>query len=250
MKKLFLIAIAIMCTTPFYAQKTKKEKKKSSKVEIVSPKTANETISYALGANIADGLKQNSEQQGIIIDWDWLIKGLQETAKGANQFDEGKMKEAFEKLDSILRENQKLKAQNQKDFLENNKKKDGIVTTPSGLQYEVITMGNGLKPTAEDSVKVQYEGTTIDGKVFDSSYKRGEPVTFLLKDVIRGWTEGLQLMPVGSKFKFYIPSELAYGEGGAGNMIEPFATLIFVVELLEVIPQKSNAAYDAVDIKP
>ncbi len=246
MKKIFLIAIAIMCITPIYAQKTKKEKKKSAKTEIVSPTTANEIISYALGANVAEGLKQNSEQHGIAIDWDWMVKGVQETARGANQFDNDKMKEAFEKLDSIIKENQKLKAQKQKDFLENNKKKEGVITTPSGLQYEVITMGSGVKPTAEDNVKVQYEGTTIDGKVFDSSYERGEPITFLLKNVIPGWTEGLQLMPAGSKFKFYIPSELAYGERGAGNMIEPFATLIFVVELLEVIPQEKDTS-DTID---
>ena len=119
-------------------------------------------------------------------------------------------------------------------FLEENAQREGVHVTESGLQYEVITEGHGAKPTAASTVKVHYEGTLIDGTVFDSSYERGEPAEFPLGGVIRGWTEGLQLMTVGSKYKLYIPYELGYGERGAGASIPPYATLIFTVELLEV----------------
>ena len=119
-------------------------------------------------------------------------------------------------------------------FLEENKLRDGVKTTESGLQYEVLKQGKGPKPSATSTVKVHYEGTLIDGTVFDSSYQRGEPIEFPLNGVIKGWTEGLQLMPVGSKYKLFIPYELGYGERGAGQSIPPFATLIFTVELLEI----------------
>ena len=119
-------------------------------------------------------------------------------------------------------------------FLQENALREEVKVTESGLQYEVLTAGKGAKPTAEQTVKVHYEGTLIDGTVFDSSYQRGEPIEFPLNGVIRGWTEGLQLMPVGSKYKLYIPYELGYGERGAGQSIPPYATLIFTVELLEI----------------
>ncbi|MFA5984146.1 MAG: FKBP-type peptidyl-prolyl cis-trans isomerase [Methylococcaceae bacterium] len=118
-------------------------------------------------------------------------------------------------------------------FLAENAKKANIVTTPSGLQYEVLTAGTGATPSASDNVTVHYKGTTIDGKEFDSSYGRGEPATFPLNRVIAGWTEGVQLMKEGAKYRFYIPSELAYGEHGAGP-IAPNATLIFDVELIKI----------------
>lgn len=236
MKKLSLILLTLLCVTVVYAQKNKKEKKSKSKVEVVAPKSLTEITSYALGVNIADGLKQNSEQLGITVDWEWIVRGLREAADGKSQFDSAKMSEAFAKLDSLVKENRDIKARKQKEFLEENKKKAGVITTPSGLQYEVITLGTGAKPTLESNVEVNYEGKTIDGKVFDSSYERGTTTSFKLSNVISGWQEGLQLMPVGSKFRFYIPSELAYGERGAGNDIEPNATLIFEVELLNIVP--------------
>jgi FKBP-type peptidyl-prolyl cis-trans isomerase FklB len=121
------------------------------------------------------------------------------------------------------------------DFLSKNKEKTGVTVTPSGLQYEVIKMGNGPKPTAESTVKVHYVGTLIDGTEFDSSIKRGEPAQFPVSGVIPGWTEALQLMPVGSKFKLYLPEILAYGSAGAGDQIKPYSTLIFEVELLEIV---------------
>lgn len=121
-------------------------------------------------------------------------------------------------------------------FLADNKKRDGVQETASGLQYEVITMGTGAKPTAVDMVKVHYTGKLLDSTTFDSSVDRGEPVEFGVNQVIQGWQEGLQLMPVGSKFKFYIPYELAYGEQGTGP-IPPFSTLVFDVELLDIVKQ-------------
>jgi FKBP-type peptidyl-prolyl cis-trans isomerase len=119
-----------------------------------------------------------------------------------------------------------------------NGKREGVKTTASGLQYEVLKPGTGAKPAATDTVKVHYHGTLIDGAVFDSSVDRGEPISFPLNGVIKGWTEGVQLMPVGSKYKFVIPSELAYGERGAGGKIGPNATLIFEVELLAIEAEK------------
>ena len=119
-------------------------------------------------------------------------------------------------------------------FLAENAKKEGIITTSSGLQYKILTQGNGAKPSATDSVTVHYLGTTLDGNEFDSSYKRDTPATFPLNRVIAGWTEGLQLMQEGSKYRFYIPSDLAYGPNGAGRDIGPNATLIFDVELIKV----------------
>jgi FKBP-type peptidyl-prolyl cis-trans isomerase FklB len=120
-------------------------------------------------------------------------------------------------------------------YLAENGKKEGVVTLPSGLQYQVLKEGNGKKPSAKDSVKCHYEGFLIDGTVFDSSVQRGEPAVFGLQQVIAGWTEGLQLMQEGAKYRFFIPYRLAYGEGGAGSSIPPFAALIFDVELIEVM---------------
>jgi FKBP-type peptidyl-prolyl cis-trans isomerase len=119
-------------------------------------------------------------------------------------------------------------------FLDENAKKPGVVTTPSGLQYKVLDAGYGPQPKATETVKVHYKGTFIDGTTFDSSYDRGEPISFPLNRVIAGWTEGVQLMPVGAKYEFTIPYHLAYGEKGAGGVIPPYATLIFVVELLGI----------------
>jgi FKBP-type peptidyl-prolyl cis-trans isomerase FklB len=121
-----------------------------------------------------------------------------------------------------------------KEFLEKNGKREGVTTTVSGLQYEVMKMGSGDKPKETDEVTVHYHGTLTDGKVFDSSVERGEPATFPLNGVIKGWTEALQLMPIGSKFKIFLPSDLAYGAQGAGEMIGPNETLVFEVELLKI----------------
>ena len=136
-------------------------------------------------------------------------------------------------IDLVLNMSAKAKEEGEK-FLAENAKREGVKTTASGLQYEVLETTLGQKPKATDSVRVHYEGTLIDGTVFDSSYKRGESIAFPLNGVIKGWTEGLQLMSVGSKYKFFIPYQLAYGERGAGASIPPYAALIFTVELLGI----------------
>lgn len=140
-----------------------------------------------------------------------------------------------ERINAIRAEQGKAAKAEGEKFLAENGKKEGVVTLKSGLQYEVLREGNGKKPKATDQVKCHYEGTLINGQVFDSSYKRNEPAVFPLNQVIPGWTEGLQLMQEGAKYRFYIPYILAYGESGAGGSIPPFATLIFDVELLEVM---------------
>jgi FKBP-type peptidyl-prolyl cis-trans isomerase len=128
--------------------------------------------------------------------------------------------------------------QQENEFLAVNAKKQGVITTESGLQYEVVAEGKGSKPLATDTVRVNYEGTLIDGTVFDSSYVRGEPAEFVLNRVIGGWIEGIQLMNVGGMYQFYIPSNLAYGESGSGSLIPPYSTLIFKVELLDIVKDK------------
>ena len=140
-----------------------------------------------------------------------------------------------QKLQAERAEKGKVHKEAGEKYLAENAKKEGIVTLPSGLQYQVLKEGNGKKPTAKDTVKCHYEGFLIDGTVFDSSVQRGEPATFPLQQVIAGWTEGLQLMQEGAKYRFFIPYSLAYGEGGAGNSIPPFAALIFDVELIQVV---------------
>ena len=137
-------------------------------------------------------------------------------------------------IDFVLNMSAKAKEEGEK-FLAENAKREGVKTTASGLQYEVLEATLGQKPKATDSVRVHYEGTLIDGTVFDSSYKRGESIAFPLNGVIKGWTEGLQLMSVGSKWRLYIPYRLGYGEHGAGSSIPPYSTLIFDVELLDII---------------
>ena len=193
--------------------------------------------SYAVGLSFGQHLAQSK------------IKGLdyQSFAKGVEAMCEGKqpeidLKEAQELLNKFfakLEEESKAQFAQVREagekFLAENAKRANVVTLPSGLQYEIITEASGQQPVATDKVKVHYHGTLIDGTVFDSSVRRGEPATFGVTQVIQGWVEALQLMPVGSKWKLYIPYDLAYGEHGAGQMIAPFSALIFEVELLEIV---------------
>jgi FKBP-type peptidyl-prolyl cis-trans isomerases 1 len=175
-----------------------------------------EVEAEAVARGIFDVLNNNPPA----IDINEVTKALQELGQRA----EAAQAEAFKALE----------AENQA-FLEENKKAAGVIVTDSGLQYEILTEGNGAKPTAESTVRVHYTGSLIDGTVFDSSVKRGTPAEFPVGGVIKGWTEALQLMPVGSKWRLTIPHNLAYGERGAGASIPPFATLVFEVELLDIL---------------
>jgi FKBP-type peptidyl-prolyl cis-trans isomerase FklB len=202
-------------------------------------KTQKDKFSYALGMNIGSGM----HRQGVDIDPNILVRGMKDALAGRKLLlTEDEARAAVMQVQNEVRQKQQEKAQaagaaNKKvgdEFLAANKAKDGVVTLPSGLQYKILTAGTGPKPAATDSVVCNYRGTLIDGKEFDSSYKRGQPATFPVNGVIKGWTEALQLMPVGSKWQLFIPPDLAYGERGAGNDIGPDATLIFEVELLSI----------------
>lgn len=202
-------------------------------------KTQKDKTSYAMGMNVGTGLRK----QSIDIDPEILARGLRDAfSNGKTLLTEEEARTVLTQLQSDMRKKQQELAQQLGDankkqglaFLEANKTKDGVVALPSGLQYKVLQEGTGPKPTATDSVVCNYRGTLLDNTEFDSSYKRGQPATFPVTGVIKGWTEALQLMPVGSKWQLFVPAELAYGERGAGGQIGPNATLIFEVELVSI----------------
>jgi FKBP-type peptidyl-prolyl cis-trans isomerase len=200
--------------------------------------TDEQKLGYIIGMDIGKSLRQ----QGTTVDLDALIDAISATYKGedlAMTAEEAatirqeyvqKRQEAQQAESTAVGVNNLAEGQK---FLADNKGKEGVQTTDSGLQYKVLTMGDGAKPAATDTVKVHYRGTLLDGTEFDSSYARNEPISFALNRVIAGWTEGVQLMPIGSKFEFYIAPELAYGDGGGGP-IPPNSTLVFEVELLDI----------------
>ena len=202
-------------------------------------KTQKDKFSYALGMNLGTSL----HRQSVEVDPNIVAQGLRATlAGGKTLLTQEEAQAALMAVQNELRKKQQEKMQvageaNKKEgdaFLAANKAKEGVVTLPSGLQYKILTAGTGPKPSATDSVVCNYRGTLINGTEFDSSYKRGQPATFPVNGVIKGWTEALQLMPVGSKWQLFVPSSLAYGERGAGGDIGPDATLIFEVELLSI----------------
>ncbi|HCS88143.1 MAG TPA: peptidylprolyl isomerase [Bacteroidales bacterium] len=190
-------------------------------------------ISYALGLSMGQSLLGSGVKN---LQYQDFAQGIEDVL--AAQTPKISLQEAQQILQKFFSELEEEMSSAEKErgrkFLEENAKRGGVRTTPSGLQYEVLDATLGQKPKATDTVRVHYEGTLIDGTVFDSSYSRGEPVSFPLNQVIKGWTEGLQLMSIGSKYKFYIPYNLAYGERGAGQQIPPYATLVFTVELLGI----------------
>jgi FKBP-type peptidyl-prolyl cis-trans isomerase FklB len=198
-------------------------------------------VSYALGLGIGHQLLQMGADDLNIDDFAAAIKDvlagneLKVSNRDAQQIVQNYFAKKEESLNKQRAEQGKAHKEAGEKYLAENAKKDGVVTLPSGLQYKVLQEGNGKKPNAKDSVKCHYEGFLIDGTVFDSSVQRGEPAVFGLQQVIAGWTEGLQLMQEGAKYRFFIPYRLAYGEGGAGSSIPPFATLIFDVELIKVM---------------
>jgi len=195
-------------------------------------KTQKEKASYAIGMNIGKSMHKDS----VDVDTAILLRGLKDGLSGAKPLlTDDEARAAMTALQVELRKKQD---DANKAFLADNKTKDGVVTLPSGLQYKILKEGTGPKPTAADTVVCNYKGTLIDNTEFDSSYKRGQPATFPVSGVIKGWTEALQLMPVGSKWELFIPSELAYGaRGGPGGGIGPNATLVFEVELMSIQPK-------------
>src|SRR5580704_1709700 len=202
-------------------------------------KTQQEKASYAIGANIGRGMKKD----GVQIDSRVLSRGISDALAGRKlAMTDEEMQAALTTLQAEV--SKKLEAEAAAaaaankaagdQFLAANKTKEGVVTLPSGLQYKILKAGTGPKPTAADQVECNYKGTLVDGTEFDSSYKRGQPATFPVGQVIKGWTEALQLMPVGSKWQLFIPSDLAYGARGSGPTIGPNSTLIFEVELISI----------------
>ena len=206
--------------------------------------TRKDKFSYALGMNIGSGLGANLKKQSVEFDPNLVSQGLKDSMAGAKtRLTDDEAKAVLTEVQNEIQKQQqeKMKEASEKNktegdaFLAANKSKEGVVTLPSGMQYKILTAGTGPKPAATDSVVCNYRGTLVNGTEFDSSYKRGQPATFGVGQVIKGWTEALQLMPVGSKWQLFIPSSLAYGERGEPRGgIEPNATLIFEVELLSI----------------
>ena len=193
--------------------------------------------SYGVGFQMGEQLKSNPFE-GLSLDA--VLDGLSDAFNGqASQVDTDTLRNAFgeihQRMQAAKAEQSKAVIEEGNAYLAKNAERDEVTVTESGLQYEIIEAGEGDKPAADSTVRVHYHGTLIDGSVFDSSYKRGQPAEFPVNGVIRGWTEALQLMPVGAKWKLYIPYDLAYGEQGAGGAIAPYSTLVFDVELLDIL---------------
>ena len=206
---------------------------------VLTLKTQKDKLSYALGMNLGSNLHKET----VEVDPAIVLRGLKDgLASGKTLLTEDEARTTLTQLQTEVRSKQQEKMKvagemNKKEgveFLAANKTKEGVVILPSGLQYKILTAGTGPKPTASDTVVCNYRGTLISGGEFDSSYKRGQPASFPVNGVIKGWTEALQLMPVGSKWQLFVPAELGYGDRGAGADIGPGATLIFEVELLSI----------------
>ena len=230
----------------------KKAPATAAKTTAPAPLTARkDRFSYALGMNQGAGLGAMLKKQSVEIDPKLVIQGFNDGLTGAKtQLTEQEAQAVLQEVGTEVRKAQMEKAQKEGEanrtegaaFLAANKAKEGVVTLPSGLQYKILTAGTGPKPTAADTVVCNYKGTLVNGTEFDSSSKHGGPATFPVSGVIKGWTEALQLMPVGSKWQLFIPSNLAYGERGTGGDIGPDATLIFEVELLSIQEKPKDAA--------
>ncbi len=229
------ISLFLVCSNTQSFAGTKKSDKKQKNPAITSQ---NQKISYALGYNIGKNLQKDFKK----IDMNTFFKGFKDSHTKKMLLTKEEMKQSIMVFQQQVREKQMKKiksiaAKNKAEgaaFLKKNKTKKGVITLKSGLQYKIIKKGTGASPLPTSTVKCNYRGTTIDGKEFDSSYKRGKPAEFKVDGVIKGWTEALQLMKVGSKWKLFVPSDLAYGDHGAGRVIEPGKTLIFDVELLGI----------------
>jgi FKBP-type peptidyl-prolyl cis-trans isomerase len=230
---LSLAALAISVNAQSKKKKTKVEEVQIVAVDTVRIMTELDSASYSFGLKIASGLKSDGVKT---LNYELLSKGMQDVFASQKLLISDE--EAGPAINAFLKRISESRFAGAKEeaakFLEENKKNPKITSTASGLQYEVITLGTGPKPLATDEVTVHYQGSLTNGTEFDSSYERGEPIKLSLNGVIKGWTEGVQLMPTGSKFRFYIPYELGYGERGSGEVIPPFSTLIFDIELLKI----------------
>lgn len=262
MKKTFLLLMALSVAFVSADAKEKKPKKsKKNQVVVVEKIFKNDvdSMSYALGMNVGTDFAKNiASIPGGKSNIDLIVKGFATTMKGDSALMTPEVATEFFK--NYITKAQSADAEQKKaadeKFLAENMTKPGVMVTPTGLQYQILTPAEGKKPTAQDTVVVHYEGTLINGTKFDSSIDRGEPIEFPLNQVIKGWTEGVQLMSVGAKYRFFVPYNLGYGEQGAGGVIPPFATLIFEVELInikpfvEVAPETEKAAAPAEKAKP
>src|SRR6266566_2527548 len=231
MKHLILIIASCSLVLPLFGQE------KSPQL-----KDQKDKISYSIGLNIGFNLSR----QNVQINPDVVSAGIKDAIAGKPQLTTDQVKEVMATFEKDMEQKQKAagdkNASEGAKFLEENKKKEGVKATASGLQYKVIKDGTGAQPKATDTVTVNYRGTLINGAEFDSSYKRGQPATFPVNGVIKGWTEGLQLMKVGSKYQFFIPPNLAYGERAVSPELSPNSTLIFEVELLGAKPPEASAS--------
>ena len=229
MKRFIFIFVTFSLVLPLFGQE------KSPQL-----KDQKDKVSYSLGLNIGFNLSR----QNISVNPDALTAGIKDAIAGKPQLTTDQVKETMAAFEKEMTEKQKAAGEKNAaegtKFLEENKKKEGVKTTASGLQYKAIKEGTGAQPKGNDTVTVNYRGTLINGTEFDSSYKRGQPATFPLNGVIKGWTEGLQLMKAGSKYQFFVPPNLAYGDRALGPDIAPNSTLIFDVELLGVKPAEAG----------
>jgi FKBP-type peptidyl-prolyl cis-trans isomerase FklB len=240
---LLTLALFALCVTagPLPAQDQPSAPQEEAQESASDLKTLKERASYTIGQNLAAQIKF---EKRFDLDFDIVIRGFQDALKDQEPaLTERERQDAMLELSKKIREESEMRSKalsemnlkEGEEFLAKNKQREGVITTESGLQYEVLKRGKpGKKPTKQDTVKTHYHGTLIDGTVFDSSVDRGEPISFPVGGVIDGWTEALQLMHVGDKFKLYIPSDLAYKQRGAGEKIGPNTTLIFEVELLGI----------------
>jgi FKBP-type peptidyl-prolyl cis-trans isomerase FklB len=249
MKLLLTFGLCCIITTQLSAQATKKpatttkpstaskSAPKDAFKKVSTPattlKSSIDSFSYAVGLSLASFYKEQGVEN---INSALVVRAINDVKAGKQLISEEQVNNCIMEYMQVAKS---AKASGNKKegeaFLVQNKLKQGVTTTASGLQYIIITEGTGPKPTADDQVKVHYHGTLLDGTIFDSSVQRGEPIVLGLRNVISGWTEALQLMPVGSKWKLFLPSDLAYGDMGSGGVIKPGATLIFEVELIDIV---------------
>lgn len=241
MKKIFLFALASLISVSMMAQGAKKKTVPASVKTTAALKSADDSVCYAIGLTVASFFKQQNIQN---YNTAMVVKAINDNMKGGSQLLNEQQANAvmmicMSRAQMETRKKNAAKAAPNKiagdAFLAENKTKAGVVALPSGLQYQVLTEGSGPKPVATDKVKCHYQGFLLDGREFESSIKRGTPAVFTVTGVIAGWSEALQLMPVGSKWRIFIPSDLGYGDEGSGDAIKPGSTLIFDIELLEIV---------------